>query len=396
MSYNQESDPRQPRHDGGVEETEAYQPTAEWDAMSEQGPWPAQASDGVWDQHSDDAWHDDAEHGEWEGPADYEHYDDGDDEASAVGGAKQSLSVAAEKITRWFSGLDRRPEYEEPYDDDPVADAAPEPADSDEDFPTRQHGAAGGRRAAAERAIAANRRRSVAASRDDAKDGAGPARGSSHAARVLRGARDRVVVSPERGVEETGEEPLPELMGGDGSARFTVTPLGYNRQAVDEHIAGLERELAELRESRVAAAEPPMSVQEELERIGEQTASILVVAHDKAHETTRVAQQQAERCIADATANAGRITDAAERKVRALEAETDAVRRRRERLIADARNVAASLVSLADEADQRFPADQPSEPPHSVPVPGPTPVAVGPQPAGSGEEQPVVHSTPGS
>ena len=186
-------------------------------------------------------------------------------------------------------------------------------------------------------------------------------------------------------MEETGEEPLPELMGGDGSARFAVTPLGYNRQAVDEHIAGLERELAELRESGGPAVEPPMSVQEELERIGEQTASILVVAHDKAHETTRIAQQQAERCIADANTNAAAITAEAERKVRELKAETEAVRRRRERLIADARNVAAAIAPLADEAEGRFPANEPSQPQHSGAAPaalGPAPtvpVAVGPQ-----------------
>ena len=66
-------------------------------------------------------------------------------------------------------------------------------------------------------------------------------------------------------------------------------------------LAELERELDELREPGEA---PPTSITEEIERIGEQTASILVVAHDQAHETTRLAQEQAERCIADAAANA--------------------------------------------------------------------------------------------
>jgi len=73
----------------------------------------------------------------------------------------------------------------------------------------------------------------------------------------------------------------------DPGSRFPVDPLGYNMEAVDEHIARLERELDELR-----GAVPAMSINEEIKRLGEQTASILVVAHDKAHETTRLAQEQ--------------------------------------------------------------------------------------------------------
>jgi cell division septum initiation protein DivIVA len=358
MSYNHESDPQQTPRDSGVEETEAYQPTTEWEAAG-QAPW-EQAAAHAWDEHSDDAWHDGAEHDDYEHD-DYQH--DDEDEAGGVAGAKQTLSVAADRITRWFAGLDRRPEYEDHFDDaDPVAET--EAGHPDDEFPEHQHGVAGGRRAAAERAIAANRRRSIATSREQAKSDAPQARGSAPLARALRGARDRVVVTPQPvDAQETAEEPLPELMGGDGSARFAVAPLGYNRQAVDEHIAELEHELAELRESRshTPTVEPPMSVQEELERIGEQTASILVVAHDKAHETTRLAQEQAERCISDAAANAVTITDEAKRKLRELEGETETVRRRRERLIADARKVAGSLVALADEADSRF-QSQPPEP----------------------------------
>ena len=102
-----------------------------------------------------------------------------------------------------------------------------------------------------------------------------------------------------------------------------------------------------------------MSIQEELERIGEETASILVVAHDKAHETTRMAQEQAERCIADAAANAVSITEEAKRKLAELASETDGVSRRRERLIADVRNISRSLESLAVDAERRFADDEP-------------------------------------
>ena len=98
------------------------------------------------------------------------------------------------------------------------------------------------------------------------------------------------------------------------------------------------------------------SITDELERIGEQTASILVVAHDQAHETTRLAEQQAERCVADAAANAVHITAEAKAKLRDLDAETDAVWRERERLLEDVRVVSTALANLADQASERFPA----------------------------------------
>jgi len=151
-------------------------------------------------------------------------------------------------------------------------------------------------------------------------------------------------------------DPLQQLSAGTaddpGQGRFPVTALGYDRLAVDEHVAALERELDELR----AHGQPPMTVTEELERIGEQTASILVVAHDKAHETTKRAEEQAERCIADAAANAVSITEEAQRRLRELDAETDSVWRERERLLEDVRAVSSALNALADQASDRFPA----------------------------------------
>jgi cell division septum initiation protein DivIVA len=164
--------------------------------------------------------------------------------------------------------------------------------------------------------------------------------------------------------EEVDRDPLRMLTAGavddDREAtRFPVAPLGYNRAAVDEHLADLERELSELgRELAVLRAhrETPMSVTEELERIGEQTASILIVAQDKANETTRRAQEQAERCIADAAANAVAITEEAKRRLGELDNETDSVWRERERLLEDVRAVSAALASLADQASERFPA----------------------------------------
>ncbi|MGH2859273.1 MAG: DivIVA domain-containing protein, partial [Solirubrobacteraceae bacterium] len=135
--------------------------------------------------------------------------------------------------------------------------------------------------------------------------------------------------------------------------RFPLVRLGYERAAVDRQLLELEGELARMRVERVRA---PMSITEELERIGEQTSSILVVAHDKAQETTHRAQEQADRCVADAAANAVEITAKAKDRLRQLDSETDSVWRERERLLDDLRVVSLALATLADDASARFPA----------------------------------------
>ncbi len=146
---------------------------------------------------------------------------------------------------------------------------------------------------------------------------------------------------------------------------FPVGRLGYNRVAVDARIAELERELEELR-----AVPPQPSITEEIERLGEQTASILVVAHDQAHETTRLAQEQADRCIANAASNAVALTEEAKATLRNIDEETDAVWRERDRLIDDARSVGAALISLAASAAERFPAESNADKSAGAPVAG--------------------------
>ncbi|MBV9193255.1 MAG: DivIVA domain-containing protein [Solirubrobacterales bacterium] len=147
---------------------------------------------------------------------------------------------------------------------------------------------------------------------------------------------------------------------------FPIVRHGYQTGAVDEYIAELEQELEQLRshspEERVIA--------KEIDRLGEQTADILRVAHEKAHAVNRDARIQAERCVADAAANALAITEDANRRLRELDAETDVVWRERARLIEDVRSVAAALSSLANEATDRFPAAEAAKTPASE-RPGP-------------------------
>jgi DivIVA domain-containing protein len=135
--------------------------------------------------------------------------------------------------------------------------------------------------------------------------------------------------------------------------RFPTALHGYDRDAVDAHLAALEREMADLRAQR----SPAPAIEEELERLGAETSAVLRVAHEQAAEITRRAQAQADRCVADAAANAVAMTEDAKRKLRQLDTETDAVWAERGRLIEDVRNVATALFSLAEDAADRFPED---------------------------------------
>jgi hypothetical protein len=141
------------------------------------------------------------------------------------------------------------------------------------------------------------------------------------------------------------QEYLPPAPEDDVLPRFPIARQGYDCLAVDEHIAELERELAELDEELLQLrSRPPVEneVAAEIHRIGEQTSSILLTAHDKAQETTRRAQDEAERCVADAAANALAITEGANRQLREIE---------RKLFVQDIRNIAGALSSLAEDAE---------------------------------------------
>ncbi len=185
-----------------------------------------------------------------------------------------------------------------------------------------------------------------------------------------------------------------------GRKRFPAALHGYDREAVDVHLAALEQEIDHLQAQRL----PAPDVEAEIERVGEETSAILRVAHEQAGEITRRARAEAEKCVADAAANAVAMTEDAKRKLRQLDTETDAVWAERGRLIEDVRNVATALFSLAEDAADRFPEDsdragagveapavqgvtatapapQPSAPASQPSAPGSQPSAPGRQPS---------------
>ncbi len=143
-------------------------------------------------------------------------------------------------------------------------------------------------------------------------------------------------------------------------SRFRVAWRGYNRGAVDMYVAdleqrlsGLERELETLR----AQTAPGSAVLKEIERLGDETAAILRVAHEQADAVTRRAQEEAERCRAEARSDASAYVDAAKRQLDVLDGDTDSVWRERERLIGDLRALVEELSGVANDAVERFPAE---------------------------------------
>jgi DNA repair exonuclease SbcCD ATPase subunit len=234
---------------------------------------------------------------------------------------RESLSTTAGKVGRWFASLDRRPEFDAHVRRDPLAELNPGP-----DMPAAQDLPAA----------------------DDVP------------------AADELAPPPEYSMPQAALQRNDDDHEDDGRGRFPTAALGYSRQAVDRHVAELEAEVRRLRD-RVGE---PVSITEEIERLGEQTASILVVAHDKAHETARRAEQHAAQAVTDAARDAERITGEAERRLRELDEETDAVWRERERLLEDVRVVSRTLATLADDAAERFPA---AEPTSAIAMAEPTP-----------------------
>jgi cell division initiation protein len=139
--------------------------------------------------------------------------------------------------------------------------------------------------------------------------------------------------------------------------RFPTALHGYDRDAVEDYIDGLEHEIGQMAAKLSAQRSPTSAIEAELARVGEETSAILRVAHEQAAEITRRARIEADRCVQDAAANAVAMTEDAKLKLRQLDSETDAVWAERVRLIEDVRNVATSLFSLAEDASDRFPED---------------------------------------
>jgi cell division septum initiation protein DivIVA len=141
--------------------------------------------------------------------------------------------------------------------------------------------------------------------------------------------------------------------------RFPWSLRGYRRSAVDQHIGELERELSELdgelAELR-AAATLREEVANEMRRIGQETAGVLIEAHNQRDAIARAAEEEAQRLVADATAKATAITAESEARVRELEAQREAAHQERDRLLENALAASAAIADVVHAAHQQVPA----------------------------------------
>jgi cell division septum initiation protein DivIVA len=157
-------------------------------------------------------------------------------------------------------------------------------------------------------------------------------------------------VEPELGAidaYETREEPP-----------FPLVIRGYDRRSVDEFLEAADARIAELEALQL----PSLAVKQALERVANDTGSILKEAHETADEVTRRAQDEAERMVREAREEADRTIASAQARARQIAIDTDALWQERMRLIDDAHATAAALAELADAAAARFPADEEAEP----------------------------------
>ncbi len=132
---------------------------------------------------------------------------------------------------------------------------------------------------------------------------------------------------------------------------FPVVLRGYDRIAVDAYVKRASQLVAELQ----ATHSPEAAVRRALERVGEQISGILQRAHDTAEEITAQSRREAEDRLEVARREAERIAADGVQRVKDLDADTDRIWSERLRIVEDARELAAQLTALADDAAGRFP-----------------------------------------
>ena len=215
------------------------------------------------------------------------------------------------------------------------------------------------------------------------------------------------------GQSESDEPPaLPE--GGGPSERrsgpreiaevsFPVSLRGYDRDAVDAYVGRVQQLVADLELTR----SPEAAVKHALEQVGEQTRGVLaqagetveqitIAARQDADASTARAKHEAEDRLASANAEAAEtlarskdeaeatvaqarekaaqhlqrarvevaaLREAAEERMRELDADTEAVRNERSQLLDDLHEIATRVDEVASAADTRFPRPEASEPP---------------------------------
>ena len=154
-------------------------------------------------------------------------------------------------------------------------------------------------------------------------------------------------------------ETLPDDPVAMVHADFPSALRGYDRVAVDAYVQQVSRLVAELQATR----SPEAAVRRALERVGEQISGILQRAHETAEQITAQSRAEAEDRMEAARGEAAEIIAAAQQRVKDLDADTDRIWIERHRIVDDARELSAQLLSVVENAGERFP------PPEAEPEP---------------------------
>jgi DivIVA domain-containing protein len=137
-------------------------------------------------------------------------------------------------------------------------------------------------------------------------------------------------------------------------ADFPSAMRGYDRHAVDDYVEQVSRLVDELHATR----SPEAAVRRALERVGDQISGILQRAHETAEQITSQSRAEAEDRLEHSRREGASIIDAAEQRVRELDADADRIWAERQRIVADAEDLSGRLLAVARDAAERFPAEE--------------------------------------
>lgn len=167
-----------------------------------------------------------------------------------------------------------------------------------------------------------------------------------------------------RALELTGpRDSLPDDPSGSISfPDFPVALRGYERAAVDAYVQRVVKLVDELDTVR----SPRAAVRQALDRVGEETASILAQAHAtaddvtaashrEAEELTTGSRREAEERLERARAEAEEIVRDARARAQALDRDADVIWEDRARLLGDVNRIASDLERVVAAAGERFP-----------------------------------------
>jgi DivIVA domain-containing protein len=173
---------------------------------------------------------------------------------------------------------------------------------------------------------------------------------------------------------------------------FPTAVRGYDRRSVDDFLAELRNEVAELeaRQTRESV------VQKALDELGEETAGILQRAHETADEIAARSRAQADGRLQRAEREAEIVKRDADEYAEQVVSDTRLLWDERQRLIEDIRQLADEVLATSDDAIERLKLPDPlaaaEEDPETTtaegapitPIPHPLSIARSPEP----EEEP--------